>query len=320
MTRGVARYQPTVPTANLAVTSGTVLLLPSGTGDHILRDASTNNFQITAVGDSRATNFTPYGTGWSVFFDGTGDYLNTPLNSITIGSGDFTIETWFYATTITGSERGIVGVGPYDAVGEPSKLSIRIIGSTAKLNAWVRGTGTWSNIQSTTTIALNTWYHVAFVRSGSSANNVRLYVNGILESSGSSTSSVTQDQLVIGRVYSASDIEYFAGSISNFRLVIGTAVYTANFVPPTAPLTAIANTSLLACHTNRFADGSANNLTITRNGDAAVRSFNPFNLTNIGTAGSMYFDGTGDYLNLPAGGMQASWTIELWWYPMSTGA
>ena len=43
---------------------------------------------------------------------------------------------------------------------------------------------------------------------------------------------------------------YFPGYISNFRIVKGTAVYTANFTPSTSPLTAIANTSLLLSCTN----------------------------------------------------------------------
>ena len=34
-------------------------------------------------------------------------------------------------------------------------------------------------------------------------------------------------------------------NIADFRVVKGTAVYTAEFTPPTAPLTAITNTKLL---------------------------------------------------------------------------
>ena len=43
----------------------------------------------------------------------------------------------------------------------------------------------------------------------------------------------------------ASTTEYFNGYISNVRMVNGTAVYTAPFTPPTAPLTAVTNTTLL---------------------------------------------------------------------------
>ena len=36
-----------------------------------------------------------------------------------------------------------------------------------------------------------------------------------------------------------------AGNIADVRFVKGTAVYTSNFTPPTAPLSAITNTKLL---------------------------------------------------------------------------
>jgi hypothetical protein len=108
------------------------------------------------------------------------------------------------------------------------------------------------------------------------------------------------------------------GYISNLRVVKGTAVYTDNFTPPTDSLTAIANTSLLVCHTNRFLDSSTNNFTITRNGAARVVGFNPFNITNTGVNGSMYFDGTGDYCAVAANSAFSfpdDFTWEAWAYP-----
>ena len=47
---------------------------------------------------------------------------------------------------------------------------------------------------------------------------------------------------------------------------------------------------------NTFLDSSPNNLTITRNGNPTQGTFSPF----TGQGGSMYFDGSGDYLSVPA--------------------
>jgi hypothetical protein len=67
------------------------------------------------------------------------------------------------------------------------------------------------------------------------------------------------------------------GYISNLRIVNGTAVYTANFTPPKAPLTAITNTSLLTCQSMVFQDNSINNFVITNTGGAvATKDIIPF--------------------------------------------
>jgi hypothetical protein len=101
----------------------------------------------------------------------------------------------------------------------------------------------------------------------------------------------------------------------------GTAQYTSNFTPPTAPLTAITNTSLLTCADNRFIDDSTNAFTITVNGTPSVQRFSPFNPTaSYATAtigGSGYFDGSGDYLSIAdnaALDIPGDFTIEMWLY------
>jgi hypothetical protein len=76
-------------------------------------DNSTNNFTITAVGNSRPTQQNPFGitneltngytantVGGSAYFDGTGDYLTVPSNTIFQITGNVTIEAYVYATSI----------------------------------------------------------------------------------------------------------------------------------------------------------------------------------------------------------------------------
>jgi hypothetical protein len=118
------------------------------------------------------------------------------------------------------------------------------------------------------------------------------------------------------------------GYISNLRLVKGTALYTSTFTPSTTPLTALTNTSLLTCQSNRFVDNSANNFTITVNGTPSVQRFNPFGTSTAYSTsvigGSGYFDGSGDTLDVPTSTNNAigtgSFCIEAWIYMQNASA
>jgi hypothetical protein len=106
--------------------------------------------------------------------------------------------------------------------------------------------------------------------------------------------------------------------MSNLRIVKGTAVYTANFTPPTTPLTAITNTSLLLNETNAgIYDATAkNNLTTVSTAQVSTAQ------SQFGGS-SMLFNGTSDYLtaintpNLQLG--TGDFTIEGWVY-LTTGS
>jgi hypothetical protein len=162
---------------------------------------------------------------------------------------------------------------------------------------------------------------LALVRSGST---ITLYLNGVSIGSATNTTDLGIQTFRINDPQgSFGATAYF----SNFRIVKGTAVYTANFTPSTTPLTAITNTSLLTCQSNRFVDNSSNAFAITRNGDVSVQAFSPFNPTAAWSAatygGSGYFDGSGDYLNGPSTGQFAptgDFTISMWIYPTSFAA
>jgi hypothetical protein len=189
------------------------------------------------------------------------------------------------------------------------------------MSFWLNGSA--NNVVGSTAVNFNSWNHVALVRSGSGSNNVKLYLNGVLEAQTTSTYNATADTIIVGRGYTNVNGEYTNGYISNLQMVVGTALYTANFTPPTSPLTAISGTSLLTCHSNRFVDSSTNAVAITANGTPSVQAFSPFLPTTAYSTsvvgGSGYFDGTGDYLtsassaNLAVG--TGDFTYEFWLYP-----
>jgi hypothetical protein len=144
-----------------------------------------------------------------------------------------------------------------------------------------------------------------------------LYVNGV--SAGTTVSrpaNSTLDTAIGINTASVGPVWPFLGYISDVRIVKGTAVYTSAFTPPTAPLTNIANTSLLCNFTNAGIFDQTAKAVLETVGDAKVSTAQ----YKYGT-GSMYFDGTGDYLKVPDNlnlRMESgSFTIEFWWYPVS---
>ena len=213
----------------------------------------------------RADNLT--GTGGrnaidgSVFFGGTGDYLSIDDSAdLELGSGDFTIEGWFYFGN-TGSS----GTSFWGKWNSPNR---------SYTFAYVKSTGTYTFGYSTdgsaevllTSAALsadiNTWVHFAAVRNGSS---LKVYRNGISiidASVGSATFYNATTDLYIGRLQSNTNYDY-KGYVSNFRLIKGTALYTANFTPPTEKLTAVENTVLLCCQDSDDPTQEATGKTIT---------------------------------------------------------
>ena len=281
-------------------------------------DLSAINNEVVVIGDTKPSEFHPFKEGYySNFFDGSGDYCLVPYNPIyTFGTGDFTIEAWVYRTD-TGVQRAIVD----NSAGQSNRILFYIT-SNNKLNLF-DGSGVW--LTSTNTVASNQWVHVAVARA---SGTTKLFINGTQEASSSDSRNYIQgpDGLHIGRQFGSTSNDWI-GYISNLRVVKGTALYTSTFTPPTGPLTYVANTTLLACQSNKLIDNSNNNITITKNGDVTISPFVPFDgtPTTVSVPGtnnySMYFDGTGDYLSFSSnsafGFGTGDFTVEYWVYSIS---
>ena len=305
--------------------TATTLLIPgtgtNGAQNNTFLDSSTNNFTITRNGNTTQGTFTPFSRDpgyWSNFFDGTGDYLATSSTSAVfdMSTGDFTMEAWIYIPTVPAAYTVIMSGASTAGVSGGFVFGLDNTGKPYIGNGVVLG------ISGATAVQANTWVHVAAVKSGA---NVQFYTNGTANGSAQAFSPNAAGFAYVGA--NPAGNERITGYISNARIVKGTAVYTSAFTPPTAPLTNITNTSLLTCQSNRFVDNSTNNFTITRNGDVRVTTFQPF--TNPVTysaavnGGSGYFDGSGDYLSVPASaqflpGANTDFTFEAWVYLTAT--
>ena len=293
-----------------------------------IADGSANSHSITVNGDAKTEPFSPFdhngysasSNGGSMSFDGSGDWLSVSDGSwITLGSSDFTIECWAYNTVTSGSRQDLFGQG--NSAGQAFSISTELyINSNRTVGGGVY-VGSQAYLTSTATVPVNTWNHIVLARDGTT---MRLYINGVQSATTSVGSGTVSDQSTdfsIGRVGEYNGL-YFNGNISDFRFVKGTCVYPSGttFTPPTAPLTAITNTSLLVNGTDAgIIDKSQSAKTISLNGGAKSSTAQTKYLTS-----SMYFDGSDDYLqalSLSGNFLTASaWTQEMWIRLASTSA
>jgi hypothetical protein len=301
----------------------------NGAQNNTFIDSSTNNFTITRNGNTTQGTFTPFSKPdgqWGNHFDGSGDTLTLPTGQtpLFLSNSDFTIEAWVYRTS--GTSAAAIMFGQTDlATNAGSSWAFRI-GSSANSEVSIGSTPYTVTAANPT---LNSWSHVAFVRTGGTLST---YLNGsrVGTRSDLSTSSVNNGNTNYApSIGGISSFELLTGYISNLRILKGSGGYDATsstITVPTAPLTAITNTSLLTCQSNRFIDNSSNNFAITRNGDVRVTPFSPFPITTAYSTsvngGAGYFDGTGDFLTWPSSASvnfgTGDFTVECFIYPAAS--
>jgi hypothetical protein len=143
---------------------------------------------------------------------------------------------------------------------------------------------------SSTALLPNIWYHIAVVRTVTSGTT-NIYINGKLEITSSANGSYTQPLVIGGYSHDTSNSVLFIGYMSNFRVVIGQALYTGNFIPSTIPLTRTTNgnaignnvnplstnVKLLTFQNNGLIDNSSNNIIVTSTPNPIIfTKFSPF--------------------------------------------
>jgi hypothetical protein len=193
-------------------------------------DSSSNAFSATANGNAQISTTQSKFGGASGKFDGSGDYVQiTSATALELGSGDFTIELWYYHDGGNQTFAGLVGKGPVGST--PSDAwTLEFGGSGIIFVPWAASTETVT----TTEPSQNAWHHVAVTRSGST---LRLFVDGVQSASNTVSFTVGTNNsgpLVIGGGAFAPSTRSFSGYIDDLRITKGVARYTAGFTPPTA--------------------------------------------------------------------------------------
>lgn len=199
-----------------------------GKTTHTAQTGQTVTFAGTAQLDTAQKKF---GTA-SLLLDGDSDYVTVPdSDDWTFGSSDFTIDCWARFANIT------------------NKFNVLLAQQVDTSNYWrffkyndnairftvVSGGVAVANYRTDASIisAINTWYHLAVVRSGT---NIYLFVDGIqntteLTAVGSNSLPNFAEVLSIGR--SGGGGLYHEGYIDHPRISKGVARWTTNFTPPT---------------------------------------------------------------------------------------
>jgi hypothetical protein len=222
---------------------------------------------------------------YSGLFNGSSNYLSLAgaAQYALAASTPFTVEAWVNPTVggsviFTEGYSGVVGNKVSIVCSLATSNDVSVIAGLYPAFGWYNGSSWVTAAVSTVPLLLNAWSHVAFVYDGAIA---KIYVNGVDVTSPNSPLSWgvlldNGDGWYIGRKWDQTGGNiYFRGYISNLRFVNGTAVYTANFAPPTR-LSAIPNTVLLTCQSPTFVDNSVYAATITNNAGVINTEVNPF--------------------------------------------
>jgi hypothetical protein len=145
---------------------------------------------------------------------------NTDLTFSAAANAEMTVEFWFYATANLGVTTNMVSF--YNTTVRWAFYWF----SGNKVAAYNQTNSRY--LEGTTTLALNTRYHYAWVRD---ANGDRLYLNGKLEASSGQRVACPASRIILGGSGVTSGMQSFDGLIQGLR-ISRVARYRNNFVPP----------------------------------------------------------------------------------------
>lgn len=200
-------------------------------GSTAFRDSSLLPHTLTAAGNAQISTAQSVFGAASAAFDGTGDYLSTSDHADWyLATSDFTIDFCVRFNSIAASA-GLI----QQYTDDDNRWGIAW-SNGGTLNLIAKASGVVTILVSVSwTPTVDTWYHLAFVRSGS---DFLVFIDGVSQSvSGSPDADTFPDlgsNLWIGR-FDVAGSNYLNGYLDEIRLSKGVARWTSNFTPPAAP-------------------------------------------------------------------------------------
>jgi prepilin-type N-terminal cleavage/methylation domain-containing protein len=125
--------------------------------------------------------------GGAMTYNGTSGYVSAGNSASLKLTGDITMDTWIYLN----HNLYPPGVTNWEVISseiyQSSGFLFRIDGASGKPLVRTNQAGSSSEVQSTIGLAVRTWYNIVISKSG---NTARIYINGTLNTSGTSSSPV----------------------------------------------------------------------------------------------------------------------------------
>jgi hypothetical protein len=215
--------------------------LSSGFGDYAPSIKGSGSAKTVTINGSVSIASTAgyYGSSSNFGAAGALNYLQVSASSdFAYGSGNFTIETWWFPTSTT---RQAIYHGSW---GADYSIGIDYNGASSnlKLGMWASSNGSsWNLLNADAggngitagTPVQNQWNHIAYVRNGSTFS---MYLNGVCVGTVTGITAAVDvtasDTQVIGEWWNTSAMNSISGYLQDFRIYKGVAKYTGGFDVP----------------------------------------------------------------------------------------
>lgn len=225
ITKGVARYVDSFdPYADNVVS---LLHFDGVSGDTSITDEMSNTWQVFGNASLQSNN--PRFGETSLMVDGLGSYIQT--DSGLPETADFTVEAW---VCLSESKTETTIFSQLHPSGTAVNGRINLDVKNGYINTFFGGTGYYGESSTDLAPPIDSYFHVAFCRSGS---DFYVALNGQVRLVFSDPNPLASVPFRVGRASNllGHEVRDLNGYVDELRITKGVARYTENFTPPTEP-------------------------------------------------------------------------------------